>query len=258
ALTWVSTKGGGRAVIYRRGSTSRENWRAIADFASLAPPKKPVDTPDADPRRELMAAAASFRGVPYAFGGDGVNTLDCSQYILKVFERAGMPFPAGVRTAESIRQACVPIAWEAAEPGDLLFFEHTYEPDEPAGPDGRVASHVGISQGAATQRMWDAHESVEGTGKPGVGETDVSTDYWQAHRLEARRAPMLSAAQPPVPGVEQAFRVTDDGVRFRAAPGLSGPILRTLSRGARDLGQGTPLVEADGHQWRQVRFGSTV
>jgi cell wall-associated NlpC family hydrolase len=115
---------------------------------------------------------------------DGITTLDCSLYVLQVYAAAGYPFPAGIRTAEQIRQVCQPIAWDALVPGDLLFFERTYAATEPPGPDGRLATHVGLSAGAGTYRMWDAHERGA---LPAVGETDISTTYWQDHLFAAGR-----------------------------------------------------------------------
>lgn len=134
-------------------------------------------------RDQIIDIAASYAGVPYGMP-PGVGQVDCSSYILEVFAHAGLPFPGGVRTAEQERQACTPIGWDEVLPGDLLFFEHTYEPSEPPGPDGHVASHVGISLGAGTQRMWNAVEPV-------VEETDISTSYWQQHLFAAGRPPGL-------------------------------------------------------------------
>jgi len=48
------------------------------------------------------------------------------------------------------------------------------------------------------------------------------------------------------------LRVTEDGVRFRAAPGLNGTILQELKAGAPVYPTGAPLTDADGHRWRQV------
>src|SRR5262245_58444489 len=124
---------------------------------------------------EILAEAARLRGIPYRIvpPPDGVNNLDCSLFVWQVLRNAGLPLPPGVRTAEQIRQACVRINFNEVEPGDLLFFEHTYEPDAPPGPDGRIASHVGFSQGQGTLRMWDCHASNGDSGPPGVGETDI-------------------------------------------------------------------------------------
>lgn len=150
-----------------------------------------------DVRSRILQAARSRKGLPYRLNPppDGINNLDCSLYVLVTLRDAGIPM-SGVRTAEQIRQASTPVAWDDVQPGDLLFFTHTYEPSEPPGPDGETASHIGFSLGAGTRRMWDANEAH------GVGETDISTPYWQSHILEARRPPGLAAAAPPAdPGL---------------------------------------------------------
>lgn len=206
----------------------------------------------------ILTEAAKLKGIPYRMvpPPDGVNNLDCSLFVWTVLRNAGLPLPPGVRTAEQIRQACVRIDFNDVEPGDLVFFEHTYEPDAPPGPDGRIASHVGFSQGRGTLRMWDSHASDGDSGPPGVGETDISTLYWQEKIFEARRAPRMASAAvaaSSAPGA-QRFRLTTDGVRMRAAAGTAQPIL------VENLGAGTivtavddTLVSANGFQWRHVK-----
>jgi hypothetical protein len=146
-----------------------------------------------DMRAEIIDTAASLAGTPYGMP-PGPGEVDCSSYVLLVYEDTGLPFPTGIRTAEQIRQACAVVGWDTVLPGDLLFFEHTYEPSEPPGPDGRTASHIGISLGAGTFQMWNAvNEAVQ--------LTDIDTEYWQAHLFEARMAPQLVAEEAGTPGV---------------------------------------------------------
>jgi murein DD-endopeptidase MepM/ murein hydrolase activator NlpD len=213
--------------------------------------------PSGDLRARVLAEAAQRQGIPYRLDPppDGVNNLDCSLFVLVAFRGAGVPFPAGVRTAEQIRQRCEPVEWGAVQPGDLLFFEHSYEPNEPPGPDGRVASHVGISLGAGTQRMWDCHASSGESGGPGVTQTDISTDYWQQRLFEARRPRQLPVvgAPPPPPPVETRYRVTDDQVRLRQEPGLAGQILAELGAGTIVVALEPATVPADGYDWQHVR-----
>lgn len=151
----------------------------------------------ADPRAAIMEQAGKYGHYRYRLDppprlDDG--TIDCSLYVLDVFKTAGLPFPVGVRTAEQIRQATRPIGWHEVKPGDLLFFEGTYNAAGPAGPDGHIASHVGISLGAGTMRMWDAH----GRDFPhtDVAVTDISSQYWQDRLFDARRHVALVEAKP--------------------------------------------------------------
>ncbi len=207
-------------------------------------------------RARVLAAAERRIGIPYRLDPppDGVTTLDCSLYVVETFRDAGLPFSAGVRTAEQIRQDCIPIGWDDVLAGDLLFFEHTYEPGGQPGPDGRIASHVGISLGVGSGQMWDCRESTTPGRPDGVAKTDIRTDYWQQRLFEARRPRGLAHGASPQP-----YQVTEAGVRLRAAPGTSERIVvEDLGRGAVVTATGMPAREADSHRWLQVRTANGV
>jgi len=128
-------------------------------------------------RERILTTAAKRKGIPYRMPPDRVNEtcLDCSSFVSLTFRDAGVPFPAGVYTAEQIRQASVQIDSSEVLPGDLVFFQNTYNAGE------GVASHVGISLGAGTHQMWDCHAFPGDSGPPGVGITNISVwwpDYW--------------------------------------------------------------------------------
>lgn len=146
-------------------------------------------------RDRIIAEARARFGIPYALPPNPPSTTDCSHYVRDVFEAAGLPFSTGVRVAEQERQDTIPIDWDDVLPGDLLFFEGTYEAPGPPGPDGKIASHIGISLGAGSLRMYDAND-----GRGTSGETNIDTNYWQGHLLEARRHPALVGAAVPAPG----------------------------------------------------------
>src|SRR5437868_1724911 len=116
----------------------------------------------------MVEAAATRKGMPYALPPDGVTTIDCSLYAIESARDSGRALPANVRTAEQIRQAVPPVDLEAVEPGDFLFFANTYDAPGPAGPDGLIASHIGISLGHGTMKMWDANDA-----RGNVGITDI-------------------------------------------------------------------------------------
>ncbi len=177
-----------------------------------------------DTRRRIIQQAQARQGIPYRISPppDGINNLDCSLFVLQVLESAGVPLPRGVRTAEQIRQATVPVPFNEVKPGDLLFFENTYDAAGPAGSDGRIASHIGISLGAGTLRMWDAND------RHGVGETNVGTAYWQDKLFEARRPPGLSVAVTPsvLAGVDVASHQGQPDWRAVAASGVAFAITK--------------------------------
>jgi hypothetical protein len=215
-------------------------------------------------RDRILEVAATRQGIPYRLDPppDGTTTLDCSLLVKLTLAEAGLPLPGSVRTAEQIRQTCDPIDWDSVDKGDLLFFEGTYDAAGPAGPDGHIASHVGFSLGKGTRRMWDCHASGD-SGPPGVGETDISTAYWQSKIFEARRPRGIDAGGGDGGGgsgtAQGTYVLTDDAVHMRAQPSTSADVLvQNMGAGTTVTEVSDQVVEADGHQWRNVRTAGQV
>src|ERR1043165_260976 len=209
----TGTKPSGRVARRRSRRRRTTHHRRARGSGFWSPPP----TREAEPmgiRDDILAYAAALEGTAWEMPPQAGTSVDCSTYVLSVLDAAGIHVN-GVRTAEQIRQACEPIAWSDIQKGDLLFFEHTYEPDEPAGPDGHVASHVGISLGAGTFRMWSAQEPV-------VSCVDINTPYWQEHLFEARRAPQVPA------GVIHAIDVSNHQAGITTGQGMDA-LLASLS-----------------------------
>ena len=86
----------------------------------------------------MMNEATKYLGYPYVWGGSTPATsFDCSGFVCWVVNHSG--WNVGRTTAEGLRQQCVRVSPTEAKPGDLIFFERTYNT---AG-----ASHVGIYVG---------------------------------------------------------------------------------------------------------------
>lgn len=184
------------------------------------------------------AALPKWHDIPYALPPDpnGRASVDCSLYVLMVFRDAGRPFPGPVRTAENIRQVCTPVGDDDVQPGDLIFFQNTYSIPG--------ASHVGISLGEGSGRMWDAHQRSTNPGQA-VGISELN-DYWQSHWMEVRRYGLV-APVPPIqaPATGQIWmRVDAWGLNVRERPSATSPILTTLDHGAG--------VQAGPYAWRPV------
>lgn len=195
----------------------------------------------------ILQVAATREGIRYALPPNGTTTLDCSLFVLKTFEDAGYPFPPDVRTAEQIRQACIPVSFEIVQPGDLLFFEHTYNAPGPAGSDGRIASHIGISFGTGSGKMWDAHD-IDDSGLPGVGITNIRSAYWQSKIFQAGRP--KEQVIPVQPATEISMRVSNTnglGVRVRQEPNTTATVLGKIEEGT--------TVSAAEYDWRFVKTG---
>lgn len=86
----------------------------------------------------MMNEAKKYLGYPYVWGGSTPATsFDCSGFVCWVVNHSG--WNVGRTTAEGLRQQCVRVPPSEAKPGDLIFFERTYNT---AG-----ASHIGIYVG---------------------------------------------------------------------------------------------------------------
>ena len=112
-----------------------------------------------------LAAARSAIGTPYAYGGNGPSTYDCSGLTVFAMRQAGITLP---RTSFAQFGVGTPVSRSAIQAGDLVFFNA-------AGPG---ASHVGIAASNATVISATTH---------GVMEHPISSAYWGSHYVGARR-----------------------------------------------------------------------
>jgi len=118
----------------------------------------------------MIAEAEKHLGRPYVFGGSKPETsFDCSGFVSWVLNHSG--WDVGRLSAEGLRQICTRIASTEVNPGDLIFFEKTYNTSG--------ASHVGIVVGDGMM----IH-----CGDP-IQYTSYNTSYWQSHFLQFGRLP---------------------------------------------------------------------
>ncbi len=112
----------------------------------------------------MISEAEKYLGYPYVWGGSSPDTsFDCSGFVSWVINNCGNGWNVGRQTAEGLRQLCSIIPSSEAKPGDLIFFQGTY--DTPG------ASHVGIYVG---------NGMMIHCGNP-IQYTTINTDYWQNH-----------------------------------------------------------------------------
>ncbi|MBI5967383.1 MAG: peptidoglycan endopeptidase [Deltaproteobacteria bacterium] len=80
----------------------------------------------------LVRVARGFLGLKYRRGGTGINGMDCSAFVQKVFQIFGIDLP---RTVREQFQVGFEVAREAIQTGDLVFFKRGKTPRP---------THVGI------------------------------------------------------------------------------------------------------------------
>ena len=110
----------------------------------------------------IYKEAQKYVGTPYVWGGSPPETgFDCSGYVCWVYNQNG--YDVGRTTANGLWQKSQHISEAEAKPGDLVFFEGTY--DTPG------KSHVGIYLG---------NGMMVSAGDP-IKYADIHSSYWQKY-----------------------------------------------------------------------------
>ena len=90
--------------------------------------------------RKMITEAEKYLGYPYVWGGSSPSTsFDCSGFVSYVINHCGNGWSVGRLTANGLKGICSIIPASSAKPGDLIFFQGTYNTSG--------ASHVGIYVG---------------------------------------------------------------------------------------------------------------
>ena len=119
----------------------------------------------------MIKTAESCLGIKYVWGGSSPSTgFDCSGFVSWVINNSGNGLNYGRLNAEGLRQKCTTISASELQPGDLVFFQGTY--------DTKGASHVGIYVGDG---------KMIHCGNP-VQYTSITSNYWKSHFLCYGRA----------------------------------------------------------------------
>lgn len=118
----------------------------------------------------MLQEAEKYLGTHYVWGGSSPETgFDCSGYVCWVLNQSG--WDVGRTTANGLWQQSTKISEQEAKPGDLVFFEGTY--DTPG------ASHVGIYVG---------NGMMISAGDP-IKYSNIHSSYWDGHLLGFGRIP---------------------------------------------------------------------
>lgn len=114
--------------------------------------------------RRMITEAEKYLGYPYVWGGSSPSTsFDCSGFVSWVINHCGNGWDVGRSTASGLMGHCDIIRKSEAKPGDLIFFQGTY--------NTTGASHVGIYVGNGMMIR---------CGNP-ISYASIETNYWQQH-----------------------------------------------------------------------------
>ena len=112
----------------------------------------------------MVREAEKYLGYPYVWGGSNPSTsFDCSGFVSWVINHCGNGRSVGRLTANGLMGVCDIIPQSSAKPGDLIFFQGTYNTSG--------ASHVGIYVGDGMM----IH-----CGNP-ISYASIETNYWKQH-----------------------------------------------------------------------------
>ena len=114
--------------------------------------------------QKMITEAEKYLGYPYVWGGSSPSTsFDCSGFVSWVINHCGNGWNVGRQTANGLMGKCDIIPKSEAKPGDLIFFQKTYNTSG--------ASHVGIYVG---------NGMMIHCGNP-ISYASIETNYWRQH-----------------------------------------------------------------------------
>ena len=116
----------------------------------------------------IVSSAKQHLGTRYVYGGASPSGFDCSGFTQYVMRACGYSI---YRTATDQLENGYAVSYSDLQPGDLVFFERTYNTDAPA-------SHVGIYVGGG--------EFIHAGGSY-VKISSLSSDYYASRYVGARR-----------------------------------------------------------------------
>ena len=124
----------------------------------------PVEALTDEKFRKMITEAEKYLGYPYVWGGSSPSTsFDCSGFVSWVINHCGNGWNVGRQTANGLMGKCDIIPKSEAKPGDLIFFQKTYNTSG--------ASHVGIYVG---------NGMMIHCGSP-ISYASIETSYWRQH-----------------------------------------------------------------------------
>lgn len=122
----------------------------------------------------MIHEAEKYLGYPYVWGGSSPSTcFDCSGFVSYVINHCGNGWSYGRLTANGWKNATARVQANDVQPGDLVFFQGTYNTSG--------ASHVGIVVDPVNKIMMHCGNPIQ--------YASYDTTYWRAHAYCYGRLP---------------------------------------------------------------------
>lgn len=119
----------------------------------------------------IINEANSYIGTPYRFGGTTRRGIDCSAFMQKIYDAAGVNLP---RVSSNQAKIGIPISKSDLQKGDLIFFSTTSR--------NRI-THVGMVVGVEGGNV----KFIHAASSRGVSIASLSNAYWKKRYRFARR-----------------------------------------------------------------------
>lgn len=123
--------------------------------------------------QQAVAAARSYKGTPYRYGGTSKRGMDCSGLLCVSYASAGLKLP---RTSSEQGKMGKAVKVQELKPGDLVFFSKK--------KGRRKITHVGmVTQVNSRDQVMFIHSSSS----RGVVENNLHSKYYRSVFVKARR-----------------------------------------------------------------------
>ncbi len=117
------------------------------------------------PKSKIVDLAESWIGVPYSYGGDTKNGVDCSAFVQLIYSEMGIELP---RTSKQQFDYTSKVDYNEKQVGDLIFFKNKNTVNHVGLYIGNnVMIHSSTSKGVIKQSLSDPYyqKKYAGTGR---------------------------------------------------------------------------------------------
>ena len=120
---------------------------------------------DSYPKSKIIDIAESWIGVPYSYGGDSRNGVDCSAFVKLIYSEMGIELP---RTSVQQYDYARKVDYDEKQIGDLIFFKNKNSVNHVGLYVGNnYMIHSSTSKGVIRQSLADPYyqKKYAGTGR---------------------------------------------------------------------------------------------